>query len=128
LIPTPRITARRAIVDIEPQVFDLLEYLIDNRSASSARMTCWPDLERPRGVRIDPRSRIAALRAPIGDTATAGVIRTIARKGFRFVGDVHETGATAVPGRCAAAPRAPDTTRPPTGHSSRSWLPLSPVR
>jgi DNA-binding winged helix-turn-helix (wHTH) protein len=99
-----------AIVDIEPQVFDLLEYLIDNRERVVSKDDLLAAIWNGRVVSESTlSSRIAALRRAVGDTGERqGVIRTIARKGFRFVGDVHETGATAVPAGVPAAPRAPD--------------------
>jgi DNA-binding winged helix-turn-helix (wHTH) protein len=80
-----------------PQVFDLLLYLICNRdrvvSKDELIVSVW-------GGRIVSDSalttRINAVRAVLGDTgAERRFIRTIHRKGVRFVGDVRETPAEA---------------------------------
>ena len=81
----------RAAISVEPQVFDLLIYLIENRDRVVTRddliASVW-------GGRIVSDStlttRINAARTAIGDSgAEQRLIRTIARKGLRFVGDVH---------------------------------------
>ena len=83
-------------VTVEPQVFDLLEYLIRNRD----RIVCKDDLiEGVWNGRIVSdstlSSRITATRHAIGDDGERQrLIRTIPRKGFRFVGDVDQTQET----------------------------------
>ena len=78
-------------IAVEPQVFDLLIYLVENRE----RVVSKDDLiERIWDGRIVSEStltsRINAARKAVGDSGKdQAVIRTIARKGFRFVGDVH---------------------------------------
>jgi TolB-like protein/Flp pilus assembly protein TadD len=80
---------------VEPQVFDLLVYLIRNR----ARVVSKDDLlEAVWQGRIVSDSalanRINAARAAVGDSGDhQKLIRTLPRKGFRFVGDVAEEGA-----------------------------------
>ncbi len=78
-------------IAVEPQVFDLLVYLVENRdrvvSKDDLMTSVW-------GGRIVSEStltsRINAARKAIGDTGREQkLIRTIARKGFRFVGDVR---------------------------------------
>ena len=94
---------------MEPQVFDLLVYLIENRDRVVSRddliAAIW-------GGRIVSEStlttRINAARKAIGDSGSAQkLIRTIARKGLRFVGDVRlaPEGEAAAPD--AAARDAP---------------------
>jgi pimeloyl-ACP methyl ester carboxylesterase/DNA-binding winged helix-turn-helix (wHTH) protein len=84
------------LVAIEPQVFDLLVYLLQNRD----RVVSKDDLlEAIWGGRIVSEStltsRINAARRAVGDSGEQqAVIRTIARKGIRFVGAVNE-GKTA---------------------------------
>jgi TolB-like protein len=84
-------------IALEPQVFDLLVYLVQNRDhvVSKDDLLCsiW-------GGRIVSdstlTSRINAARKAVGDSGEEQkLIRTIARKGFRFVGDVR--GPTAEP-------------------------------
>ncbi len=85
------------LVPIEPQVFDLLVYLIENR----ARVVSKDDLiEGVWGGRIVSdstlTSRINAARRAVGDNGTEqALIRTLARKGLRFVGAVSEEAGPA---------------------------------
>jgi TolB-like protein/Tfp pilus assembly protein PilF len=80
------------LISIGPQVFDLLVYLMQNRE----RVVSKDDLlEAVWGGRIVSEStltsHINAVRKAIGDTGEAqNLIRTIARKGFRFVGEVRK--------------------------------------
>ena len=79
-------------VAIEPQVFDLLVYLIRHRD----RVVTKDDLiEGVWGGRIVSESaltsRISAARKAIGDNGGAQrLIRTIPRKGLRFIGEVRD--------------------------------------
>lgn len=83
------------LVAIEPQVFDLLAYLIRHRD----RVVSRDDLiEGVWGGRIVSESalasRVNAVRRAIGDDgSTQRLLKTIVRKGFRFVGEVREQGA-----------------------------------
>jgi DNA-binding winged helix-turn-helix (wHTH) protein/pimeloyl-ACP methyl ester carboxylesterase len=94
------------LVEVEPQVFDLLAFLLKNRE----RVVSRDDLiEGVWGGRIVSESalatRINAVRRAIGDDGTAQrLVKTIVRKGFRFVGDVREEGddATQPPARAGA--------------------------
>jgi TolB-like protein/Tfp pilus assembly protein PilF len=83
----------KAAVAVEPQVFDLLVYLVQNRdrvvSKDDLIATVW-------GGRIVSDStlgsRINAARKAIGDSgAGQTLIRTVARKGLRFVGTVRSS-------------------------------------
>jgi TolB-like protein len=78
-------------IAVEPQVFDLLVYLLENRdrvvSKDDLIASVW-------GGRIVSEStltsRINAVRKAVGDSGgEQRLIRTIARKGLRFVGDVR---------------------------------------
>ena len=91
-------------VALEPQVFDLLVHLIRN----SDRVVTKEDLLRSVwGGRIVSEStffsRINAARKAVGDDGKAQrLIRTVPRKGFRFVGAVTESRPTEpvpLPGR-----------------------------
>jgi TolB-like protein/Tfp pilus assembly protein PilF len=81
-----------ALIPLEPQVFDLLVYLIENRD----RVVSKDDLiAAVWGGRIVSEStltsRINAVRKAVGDSGEQQkLIRTIARKGFRFVGEARE--------------------------------------
>jgi pimeloyl-ACP methyl ester carboxylesterase/DNA-binding winged helix-turn-helix (wHTH) protein len=85
------------LVPIEPQVFDLLVYLIENRG----RVVSKDDLiEGVWGGRIVSdstlTSRINAARRAVGDNGTdQALIRTLARKGLRFIGAVSEEAGPA---------------------------------
>lgn len=94
------------LVGVEPQVFDLIEFLIRHRDRVVSRDDLIAGVW---GGRIVSEStlatRINAARKAIGDDGSAQrLIKTIARKGFRFVGDVQEradgeeTGAPVVGG------------------------------
>src|SRR3954465_9795679 len=80
-------------VHVEPQVFDLLVYLVQNRdrvvSKDDLIATVW-------GGRIVSDSTLSspinAARKAIGDSgAEQTLIRTVARKGLRFVGTVRSS-------------------------------------
>src|ERR1700739_3717920 len=87
----------RAIIPVQPQVFDLLEYLISNRE----RVVTKDDmLDVIWGGRIVSESalttRINAARTALGDNGEEQrLIRTLPRKGFRFVGAVREARESA---------------------------------
>jgi TolB-like protein len=86
-------------VAVEPQVFDLLAYLIQNRD----RVVTKDDLlGAVWGGRVVSEStltsRINAARRAIGDTGqTQRLIRTSVRKGIRFVADVADARPDALP-------------------------------
>jgi TolB-like protein/cytochrome c-type biogenesis protein CcmH/NrfG len=81
-------------VPVEPQVFDLLAYLIESRERVVTKDDLIARIWGGRAVSESTlTSRINAARKAVGDTGKdQAVIRTIARKGFRFVGDVHVQG------------------------------------
>ena len=80
------------LVDLEPKAFDLLAFLIRNRD----RVVSKDDLlEAIWDGRIVSESaittRINALRRALGDDgATQKLVRTLTRKGVRFIGEVTE--------------------------------------
>jgi len=94
LLDTDRRELRRGgdLIAIEPLAFDLLQFLIRNRE----RVVSKDDLVAAVwGGRIVSESaltsRITAVRHTIGDSGEhQRLIRTIARKGLRFVGEVRE--------------------------------------
>src|SRR5579862_766609 len=81
----------RDAVAVEPQVFDLLVYLVENRDRVVSKDDLIASVWCGRIVSDSTlTSRINAARRAVGDTGQAQrLIRTIARKGFRFVGDVR---------------------------------------
>ena len=83
-------------IAIEPQVFDLLEYLIRHRERVVSRDEL---IEAIWGGRIVSESalttRISAVRSAVGDSGTEQrLIKTLPRKGIRFVGEVREEQET----------------------------------
>ena len=93
-LDTERRELRRGtkLVPLEPQVFDLLAYLISNRK----RVVSKDDLiAAVWGGRIVSESaissKVTAVRQAVGDSGDIQkLIRTVARRGFRFVGEVLE--------------------------------------
>lgn len=79
-------------IELEPQVFDLLEFLVRTRDRVASRDDLLEAVWHGRIVSESTlSSRINAARAAIGDSGTTQrLIRTLPRKGVRFVGDVRE--------------------------------------
>lgn len=99
-----------ALVDVEPQVFDLLEFLVGARDRVVSRDDLFAAIWQGRVVSdATLASRISSARAAIGDTGEdQRLIRTLPRKGFRFVGTVQEDAPVALaPVAVAAEPAAP---------------------
>jgi TolB-like protein len=99
------------LIELEPQVFDLLVYLVQNRDRLVSRDDL---LEAIWGGRIVSEttltSRIFAARKALGDTGEAQrLIRTVPRKGIRFVGVVREERKPPMP--VEARPVAADLPR-----------------
>jgi DNA-binding winged helix-turn-helix (wHTH) protein len=85
---------RRAgnLVVIEPQVLDLLQYLIRNRQRIVSKDDLIANVWNGRIVSDSTvTSRITSARQAIGDSGNRQrLIRTVARKGIRFVGEIEE--------------------------------------
>src|SRR5580765_2062503 len=83
---------RGDLLPIEPQVFDLLTYLLDNRKRVVSKDDLIAGVWAGRIVSdatLD--SRVNAARRAIGDNGgTQRLIKTLPRKGIRFVGVVRE--------------------------------------
>jgi len=81
-----------ALVAVEPQVFDLLAFLISARDRVVSRDDILAAVWHGRIVsEATLSSRLNAARTAIGDTGAAQhLIRTLPRKGVRFVGDARE--------------------------------------
>jgi pimeloyl-ACP methyl ester carboxylesterase len=109
-------TARRELrrgsemIAIEPQVFDLLVYLVSNRE----RVVSKDDLiEGVWGGRIVSEStlasRINAVRRALGDSgAEQRLVRTVARKGLRFVGELRADDVAPSPPAQSEPPPPPE--------------------
>ena len=91
---TERRELRRAadLVAVEPQVFDILEYLIRNRDRVVSRDDLIGSIWGGRIVSESAlHTRVNAVRSAVADDGKQQrLIRTLPRKGFRFVGAVHE--------------------------------------
>lgn len=81
-----------ALIPIEPQVFDLLEFLIRNRGRVVSRDDLLAGVWGGRVVSDSAiAARISAVRHAVSDSGEQQRwIRTVPRKGFRFVGAVRE--------------------------------------
>jgi TolB-like protein/Tfp pilus assembly protein PilF len=99
------------LIAVEPQVFDLLVYLVNNRDRVVSKDDLFSAVWEGRIVSESAlTTRINAARTAVGDSGEAQrLIRTFRRKGIRFVGAVREapTPAAAIP-----APIAPEQSRP----------------
>ena len=80
------------LISIGPQVFDLLVYLVRNREHVVSKDDLFESVWGGRIVSESTlTSHINAVRKAVGDSGDEQrLIRTVARKGFRFVGEVKE--------------------------------------
>ena len=85
-----------AVVTIEPQVFDVLAHLVRHHERIVSKDELFETVWQGRVVSDAAlNSRISAARRAIGDSGQAqALIRTVHKRGFRFVGTV-ETGSEA---------------------------------
>ena len=84
-------------IAVEPQVFDLLVYLVQNRERVVTKDDLLDAVWKGRFVsELNLTTRINAARKAIGDSGEQQrLIRTVARKGFRFVGLVTSAAENA---------------------------------
>jgi TolB-like protein/Tfp pilus assembly protein PilF len=80
------------VVSVAPQVFDLLDYLIRNRERVVSKDDLIKTIWNGRSVSDAAlTTRLNAARTAIGDSGDEQrLIKTLPRKGFRFVGTVRE--------------------------------------
>ena len=80
------------VISIAPQVFDLLDYLIRNRERVVSKNDLINAIWNGRSVSDAAlTTRLNAARTAIGDSGEEQrLIKTLPRKGFRFVGQVRE--------------------------------------
>jgi DNA-binding winged helix-turn-helix (wHTH) protein len=108
-------------IEVGPQVFDLLTYLVQNRERVVSQDDLLAAIWKGRIVSESTmRSHINAVRTAVGDNGEdQRLIRTLPRKGFRFVGAITEMDAP---------PAGSDITatqpEPPVGNS----VPQPPMR
>src|SRR5215468_8801151 len=111
-----RIELRRAgkIVDMEPQVFDVLAYLLRHRERVVPKTELLDQIWGNRFVTESAlSSRIKSARRAVGDTGRdQRIIKTIHGRGYRFVADVHDHPAISrsAHGRVATADPAAEGT------------------
>jgi TolB-like protein/Flp pilus assembly protein TadD len=100
-IDIPRRELRRAddLVSIEPQVFDLLVHLVRNHDRIVTKDELIQIVWNGRAIsEAALSSRVSAARRAVGDCgAEQRLIRTLNKRGFRFVGAVQEGGKVAAP-------------------------------
>ena len=101
-----------ALITVEPQIFDLLQYLIANRERVVSKDDLIASVWNGRIVSESTlSSSITIARQAIGDSGDQQrLVRTFARKGIRFVGKVQEESAAGASsaGQPAAALPLPD--------------------
>lgn len=100
-LDTERMELRRsgAVVPVEPQVFDLIAFLVANQTRVVSRDELFDSVWQGRIVSLSTlTSRINAARSALGDSGHAqSMIKTVARRGYRFVGDAVASEMTAEP-------------------------------
>jgi TolB-like protein/Tfp pilus assembly protein PilF len=98
-----------AVVALEPQVFDCLEFLVRNRHRVVSKDDLFESVWRGRAVTEATLStRLNGVRTALGDSGKAQrLIRTLPHRGFRFVGAVEELPVAAP--RPSAPLSLPDT-------------------
>jgi len=116
------------VVPTTPQVFDLLDYLIRNRERVVSKDDLVNAIWKGRVVsEAALTTRLNAARSVIGDTGEAQrLIKTLPRKGFRFVGTILVDQPRAV-GSASSAPHGGDLVEIPSSppHCSIVVLPFA---
>jgi TolB-like protein/Tfp pilus assembly protein PilF len=112
-------------VAVEPQVFDLLVYLMQNRDRVVSKDDLIASVWRGRIVSDSTLvSRINAARRAVGDNGEdQRLIRTVQRRGVRFIADVRTRSVTDAP---ANAPPIKTRLRAPTPQWGRPAIAVLP--
>jgi DNA-binding winged helix-turn-helix (wHTH) protein len=97
------------LVNVEPQVLDLLQYLIRNRERVVSKDDLIEHVWHGRIVSESTlTSRITAARRATGDDGDRQrLIRSIARKGIRFVGELRNEESSSISSGGATIPTIP---------------------
>ena len=131
-LDTSRVVLRRAgaAVPVEPQVFDVLQCLVDHRGELVSKEELLDTVWGSRFVSESAlTSRIKSARRAVGDDGSRqAVIRTVHGKGYKFVAAVTEVDGSDVPrsepvGDAAESPG--HVHAPPHAGGVSSTLPLS---
>jgi TolB-like protein/tetratricopeptide (TPR) repeat protein len=111
------LTRGSELISIGPQVFDLLVYLVQNRERVVSKDDLLEAVWHGRIISESTlTSHINAVRKAIGDSGERQrLIRTFARKGLRFVGEVREAQTS--------GDRGPVKLTPPTRSNETSHVP-----
>ncbi|NQU72104.1 MAG: winged helix-turn-helix domain-containing protein, partial [Rhodospirillales bacterium] len=106
-------------IPVEPQVFSVLAYLIENRDRVVGKDELIDAVWDGRAISDGAsNSRINGARRAVGDDGAAqSVIKTFTRRGFRFVGSISD-GATPEPDQMAAHSDKPSIAVLPFGNLS----------
>ena len=113
------------VVSVAPQVFDLLDYLIRNRERVVSKDDLINAIWNGRIVSDAAlTTRLNAARSAIGDSGEEQrLIKTLPRKGFRFVGTVREAQR---PASAAVATRRRNSRNPLSRCPINPRSPFSP--
>lgn len=95
-------------VPLQPQVFHLLQFLVENRARVVTKDELIDEVWEGRAISDGSlNARINAARRALGDTGDLqAVIKTLPRKGFRFVAETTQNGSETID-----APLTPDIPR-----------------
>jgi predicted ATPase/DNA-binding winged helix-turn-helix (wHTH) protein len=98
---------------LEPQVFEVLAYLVRNRDRVVPRAELLDEIWGSRFVSDSAlASRVKAARRAVGDSGREqGLIRTVHGRGYQFLAPVREQGATALPAAVALVGREAELAR-----------------
>ena len=105
-------------VAVEPQVFDVLRYLVEHRDRVVSKEELLDNVWGDRFVSESAlTSRLKSARRAVGDDGRSQqVIRTLHGRGYRFVADATELGSGGTGAGTVAAP----TELAPLGHGDRT--------
>jgi TolB-like protein/DNA-binding winged helix-turn-helix (wHTH) protein len=107
------------ILSVTPQVFDLLDYLIRNRERVVSKDELIKAIWNGRIVsEVALTTRLNAARSTIGDSGSEQrLIKTLPRKGFRFVGRVLEAQTSEPAASANDRIEPPEPAPAPPGHA-----------
>ena len=115
------------VVSVAPQVFDLLDYLIRNRERVVSKDDLINAIWNGRSVsEAALTTRLNVARSTIGDSGEEQrLIKTLPRKGFRFVGMVRETQEDAGAAAADSSVEPPKPALRPPDKTSIAVLPFT---